>query len=251
MSSTSLGLCAYSLPARGLCRIAAFAVIVSGLVIDSGCATAHRVTFNRADQLHAVIPHVAASRFWSDSLDDDKDSLPPHRAGEPMTVLALSGGSDDGAYGAGFLNGWTRSGVRPEFTIVTGVSTGSLIAPFAFLGSAYDAQLTAAYTKTDAHDVYHTRFPLAIPFATSVATTKPLSHLIRAYYTDAVIDAVASQHRRGRRLFVGTTNLGRTKKCDLEYGRNCFFGFPRPLCLVSPSVARVIVSSWVVSARYL
>ncbi len=186
---------------------AAFAVIVPGFALLSSCATAHRSAFTRGDQIRAAIPHMPPVRFWSDSTDETADALPPNYSDARVTVLALSGGSDNGAYGAGFLNGWTSAGTRPVFTIVTGVSTGSLIAPFAFLGSAYDAQLTAAYTQTNSHNIYRNRFPLAIPFATSVATTKPLQHLIAKYYTDTLIDLVGTEHRRGRRLFVGTTNL--------------------------------------------
>lgn len=89
-------------------------------------------------------------------------------------MLALSGGADEGAYAAGFLNGWTRAGGRPNFDIVTGVSTGALIAPFAFLGREYDARLTRAFTTVDQHDIFTMRFPLAIPFETSIANTKPL-----------------------------------------------------------------------------
>ena len=64
----------------------------------------------------------------------------------PAQYLALSGGSDNGAFGAGILVGWTAAGTRPEFKAVTGISTGALIAPFAFLGSKYDAELKAIYT---------------------------------------------------------------------------------------------------------
>ena len=190
-----------------LTRSAAFAAILSGFALLSSCATTHRKSFSRADQVSAAIPQMPFVRFWGDSADGGQSAVPPRREGELITVLALSGGADDGAYGAGFLSGWTSAGTRPEFTIVTGVSTGSLIAPFAFLGSAYDAQLTSAYTETSTHNIYRNRFLLAIPFATSVATTKPLQQLIAKYYTDALIDIVGSEHRRGRRLFVGTTNL--------------------------------------------
>ena len=55
--------------------------------------------------------------------------------------LAISGGGDDGAFGAGLLAGWSARGDRPVFGLVTGVSTGALSAPFAFLGGEYDAKL--------------------------------------------------------------------------------------------------------------
>ena len=122
-------------------------------------------------------------------------------------MLALSGGSDNGAYGAGILNGWTQAGTRPEFSIVTGVSTGALIAPFAFLGSDQDATLERLYTTVSAKDIYRGRFALAIPASPSAASTKPLVRLIAAYVTDVLIDRIGREHARGRRLFVGTANL--------------------------------------------
>lgn len=122
-------------------------------------------------------------------------------------MLALSGGADEGAYGAGLLTGWSQSGKRPDFTIVTGVSTGALIAPFAFLGPSEDATISHLYTSISAKDVYHARFPLAIPGSTSAASTKPLARLIANAVTPAIVDRIAAEHRRGRRLFVGTANL--------------------------------------------
>src|SRR5512139_2627309 len=71
----------------------------------------------------------------------------------PAVFLAVSGGGDNGAFGAGLLCGWTAAGDRPVFKLVTGISTGALIAPFAFLGSAYDAQLKEFYTTTSPKDI--------------------------------------------------------------------------------------------------
>ena len=110
-------------------------------------------------------------------------------------MLALSGGADEGAYGAGLLNGWSQSGTRPTFSIVTGVSTGALIAPFAFLGAGEDTTIARLYTTIDAGDVYHARFPLAIPGSTSAASTKPLARLIAREVTPALVDRIATVHR--------------------------------------------------------
>lgn len=122
-------------------------------------------------------------------------------------MLALSGGSDNGAYGAGLLNGWSQSGKRPEFTIVTGVSTGALIAPLAFLGADQDATLERIFTTSSAKDIYRGRFAPAIPLSPSAASTKPLARLIGSVMTEALIDRIGREHVRGRRLFVGTANL--------------------------------------------
>ena len=173
----------------------------------AGCVTLPDRDFTEPQLSLARIDGIPAARFWS----DDPVALAAARNTPLMrgryAMLALSGGGDDGAYGAGFLNGWSESGRRPEFAVVSGVSTGALLAPFAFLGSEYDDRLTSAFTGIGPDDIYRTRFPLLIPFSTSAASTRPLERLLEAYFTDDVIDAVAREHRRGRRLLVGTANL--------------------------------------------
>lgn len=173
-----------------------------------GCATIDRLPFTEAQQGEAVIPGIATARFWADAPDAGRQMATSFTGtrGE-KTMLALSGGSDNGAYGAGILNGWSRAGTRPEFSIVTGVSTGALIAPFAFLGPDQDATLARIYTTISAKDIYRGRFALAIPGSTSAASTKPLEQLIAAVMTDGLIDRIGREHARGRRLFVGTANL--------------------------------------------
>lgn len=125
----------------------------------------------------------------------------------PRNVLALSGGGAYGAYTAGFLNGWTKSGTRPEFDVVTGISTGSLIAPFAFLGPAYDTHLGQLYTRVQATDIFRIRAWVSIPFRDSVASSAPLRNLIESEITPELMNRIAAEHRKGRRLYVGTTNL--------------------------------------------
>lgn len=104
-----------------------------------GCASFDRQPFVAAQIEAAHAPDSPQIRYWANSPDLlTQISIPPPPPGEPLRVLALSGGGDDGAYGAGFLNGWSQTGERPEFAVVTGVSTGALIAPFALLGPDYD-----------------------------------------------------------------------------------------------------------------
>lgn len=121
-----------------------------------------------------------------------------------INILALSGGGADGAFGAGVLNGWTQTGLRPEFKIVTGISTGALIAPFAFLGHKYDATLKNAYTSINEKNIYRKRFFL---WKDSLVDTAPLAGLIRKLINKELIKKIADQHRHGRRLYIGTTNL--------------------------------------------
>ncbi|WP_421846931.1 patatin-like phospholipase family protein [Novosphingobium sp.] len=174
----------------------------------AGCATIHREPFNETQQTEATIPGMPGARFWADAPGAARLMAPAYAgAGGDRSMLALSGGSDNGAYGAGLLEGWTKSGTRPEFAVVTGVSTGALIAPFAFLGPDQDATLEKLFTTISAKNIYKNRFPLAIPFSPSIASTKPLARMIGVVMTDALIDRIAAEHARGRRLFVGTANL--------------------------------------------
>ncbi|MBK6394424.1 MAG: patatin-like phospholipase family protein [Betaproteobacteria bacterium] len=122
--------------------------------------------------------------------------------------LALSGGGANGAFGAGFLNGWTRSGQRPVFKIVTGVSTGALMAPFAFLGTAYDDALREFYTTTDTRNIFRRLSILPqLVAGEALADTGPLQALIAQHVDEAFLRNVADAHRRGRRLYVGTADL--------------------------------------------
>jgi Patatin-like phospholipase len=121
--------------------------------------------------------------------------------------LAISGGGDNGAFGAGLLGGWTKAGTRPEFKLVTGVSTGALIAPFAFLGPAYDAQLKALYTAVSLKDIARQRSIISVIYGDSMADTTPLFNLVKKSVTAEMLDAIAAEHEKGRILLIGTANL--------------------------------------------
>ena len=123
------------------------------------------------------------------------------------SFLALSGGGDQGAFGAGVLNGWTAAGTRPQFKLVTGISTGALIAPFAFLGPAYDGKLKALYTNTSAKDILTTRWYLAAMTNDAMADTLPLRNVLRKHVDQALLDAIAAEYAKGRELWIATTNL--------------------------------------------
>lgn len=122
-------------------------------------------------------------------------------------ALALSGGGENGAFGAGFLCGWSKSGRRPDFKLVTGISTGSLMAPIVFLGSEYDVQLKAAYTTADVKTVYKERNILSLLWSDSFADTAPLHRSIVSQITPEVLEAIAVKHSRGYRLYIGTTDM--------------------------------------------
>lgn len=147
---------------------------------------------------------------WLDAQEREKAYLATqgyHGPLPPAAYLAISGGGDNGAFGAGLLCGWTKAGTRPKFKLVTGVSTGALIAPFAFLGEAYDEPLKALYTSVSLHDIAKKRSLLSVVYGDAMADTTPLWNLVRQYVTQEMLDAIAVEHQRGRLLLVATTNL--------------------------------------------
>jgi len=131
------------------------------------------------------------------------------RSGElpPAYFLAISGGGDNGAFGAGLLNGWTAAGTRPEFKLVTGVSTGALIAPFAFLGPKYDHVIERVYTQTSQKDIFKKRSFIKGLFGDAMADTSPLAATIASYVNQPLLDEIAAEYAKGRVLLVGTANL--------------------------------------------
>src|SRR5262249_36399072 len=125
-----------------------------------------------------------------------------------IRILALSGGGENGAYGAGLLCGWTQAGTRPQFDLVTGVSTGSLIAPLAFLGCDLDPQLRHGYTEIKPSQILLKRgFFGILKHRDAVADSKPLQGLIKEILGEKELASIAREHRKGRRLLVMTTNL--------------------------------------------
>jgi predicted acylesterase/phospholipase RssA len=125
----------------------------------------------------------------------------------PAVFLAVSGGGDNGAFGAGLLNGWTAAGDRPEFKLVTGVSTGALIAPFAFLGPEYDGKLRAFYTSLSAKDILEERSLVAALTSDALADNRPLWNRVAEEVDQALLDAIAAEYAKGRLLLVGTVDL--------------------------------------------
>jgi predicted acylesterase/phospholipase RssA len=146
-------------------------------------------------------------------------------------LLALSGGGDKGAFGSGLLNGWTASGTRPTFKAVTGISTGALIAPFAFLGSDYDAVLTEVFTTISPNDVLTRRSVLAAVENDGMADNRPLWGLISEHVDQALLDAIAAEHMKGRILLIGTTDLDARQPVIWSMGNIAASGAPGALDL--------------------
>lgn len=144
----------------------------------------------------------------------------------PLNLLAISGGGDKGAFGAGLLNGWTASGTRPEFKAVTGVSTGALIAPFAYLGPDYDPVLTAVYTKISPTDIARKRSVIAAIEDDGMADNRPLWALISKYIDQDLLDKIAAEHAKGRLLLIGTTDLDALQPVVWDMGEIAASGAP-------------------------
>ena len=143
---------------------------------------------------------------FADSWDREKAFLHVEKL-PPTAYLAISGGGDRGAFAAGFLSGWSKAGTRPQFKVVTGVSTGALIAPFAFLGPEYDKNVTAMYTSVSQKDILAQRFFYSVLLQDALADTTPLAKLLKVHVTQALVDAIGAEYAKGRLLFIGTTNL--------------------------------------------
>jgi hypothetical protein len=146
--------------------------------------------------------------------------------------LAVSGGGDNGAFGAGLLVGWTEAGDRPEFQMVTGVSTGALIAPFAFLGPGYDRQLRDVYTTISADDVFRERGIIGAIFDDALTDTSPLWGLISRHVDDAMMSAIAREYQKGRLLLIGTTDLDAQRPVIWNIGAIAASGHPDALDLL-------------------
>ena len=125
----------------------------------------------------------------------------------PANFLVISGGGDNGAFGAGLLNGWTAAGDRPAFKLVTGVSTGALIAPFAFLGPGYDDRLRRFYTTLGPSDIIKKRTILAAVTSDALADNAPLWRLVEKEVDAKLLEAIAAEHEKGRILLIGTVDL--------------------------------------------
>ena len=152
--------------------------------------------------------------------------------GKPHNYLAISGGGPNGAFGAGLFVGWTESGTRPEFTMVTGISTGALTAPFAFLGSDYDDTLKEVYTTTSTKDILKERNIFSAIFGDSMTDTTPLKALIAKHVTIDIVNAIAREHQGGRRLMVGTVNLDAGRSVIWNIGAIATSDHPAKLALI-------------------
>ena len=183
-----------------------------------GCASAPERVLSREPVRYATLPNgkdplnPERLAFAADTGGAAVEGLIPaieNRQGRALNILELSGGGQYGAFGAGFLKGWTATGKRPKFDIVTGVSTGALLATHAFLGTpADDATLEDLFTGIRASDIYVKKGMLGLLWGrNAIYDTAPLQAQLDKHITPEVLQRVALAYDQGRRLYVGTTNL--------------------------------------------
>ncbi len=230
--------------------------ILSCCILAPCCSPLPRLPAVPSDRIAGVtVLGLSGIRYWGDvdSPDMIKDGIEAYyrelavfrQEGHPgplppANYLAISGGGEDGAFGAGLLTGWTEAGTRPEFKLVTGISTGALIAPFAFLGPAYDTQLKQVYTTISEKDILEPRGYLAALTNDALASTSPLRVTIARYVTQSMLDAIAEQYAKGRLLLIGTT--------DLDQGRPVIWNIGKLAASHRPGVLQLVLDILIASA---
>jgi len=209
-----------------------------------GCASLPRDAVPPQFVDKATVLDGAQVRYWGDRAPPNINALAAEKwaqvkATRPnllkqgtrplISFLAVSGGGSDGAFGAGLLVGWTARGDRPEFDIVTGISTGALTAPFAFLGPRYDPALKAVYTTYSTNQLVDKHPVRGLLGGDALSSNAPLARVIASYVTEDFMKEVAHEYGRGRRLLIGTTNLDAQRPVIWDMGKIASSGDPQAL----------------------
>lgn len=216
-------------------RITAIVSVIATAVILAGCSSisAKRAEIPTNLIAEGAMSHSAPLRYWG----DDPGFAASHTRVKPgsdgqVDFLTISGGGINGAYGAGYLLGWTASGTRPEFEVVTGISVGAITAPLAFLGSGHDQRLNQVYLALSAASNPKTNFLSVIFGGTAAVSNAPIKAAIQKAVDQQILDIIALEHRKGRRLYVGTTNLDAQRPVVWDIGAIANSSDPNRLELV-------------------
>ena len=215
-------------------------------MLIQGCASLpERTPITEEVYPQSLVLGMSGLRFWGDDSLPVADDLPedltieelklifPGLVGRELNFLALSGGGANGAFAAGLLNGWTEHGTRPEFNIVTGISTGALIAPFAYLGPDYDPLVKQFYTQYSTKDLVTERGLLRTFLGGEAGyDTDLLREELAKYIDEDLMRAIAAEHKRGRMLLIGTTNLDAARPVTWDIGAIASSGKPGALDLI-------------------
>ena len=221
-----------------------FLLLLVLLLVGQACSAPKRMEAVPSElEDKANIPGMPDVRYWTGESDEFfRDGVESFRREQaflaksghkgPLPIaefLAVSGGGDNGAFGAGLLVGWTAAGNRPQFKGVSGISTGALIAPFAFLGPAYDEQLKEVYTNVSPKDILKRRSIISAIFRDSMADNAPLFNLMKKYINQEMLKAIAAEHEKGRILLIGTTDLDARRGVIWNMGKIAASGHPNAL----------------------
>lgn len=215
-------------------------IIVLLVLLVSGCAqTPERRTLLNSEQLNPL--DTPGLRFWDESIISADnydfshaiDSLVDHshKSGQ-VDHLALSGGGFNGAFSAGVLNAWSESGTRPEFDVVTGVSTGAIVSIFAFLGSEYDQELKSYYTRTTAEEMFKRNSIFKLPFRNSMVDVSGFEDKVRNAVDAKMVKQLAFERSKGRILLIATTSLDNEKMAIWDVGKIAHIGTPQAQQLI-------------------
>jgi len=219
-------------------RTVSLVIITSFALGLIGCASLDRLPSVKLSEIHqASVLGITDARFYPDRDVKAIEALARKvyerqlksvgkSAKAPAHFLVISGGGDNGAFGAGLLAGWTAHGDRPQFNLVTGISTGALTAPVAYLGSEYDSTLKELYTRIESKDVFTKRSLLAAVADDAMTDTTPLKNMIARYFDQSMVERIAQEYGKGRLLLIATTNLDQARPVIWNIGAIAESGRP-------------------------
>lgn len=210
-------------------RLTGLLALACGLAL-AACTSLPRTPYAAADASTSRVLDIDGLRRYADE-PVAKFSFEKDTSTAAKSYLALSGGGADGAYGVGVLNGWTAAGTRPTFSVVSGVSTGGLIAPFAFLGSQYDDTLREVYTSGIAESLLNDPSIMRVLFGSGLFGNTRLRELVARYVGPEIMAQVARENARGRKLLVVTTDLDTQRTAIWDMGKIAAVGTPEALKL--------------------
>ncbi|MDA9529216.1 patatin-like phospholipase family protein [Bradyrhizobium sp. CCBAU 25338] len=210
-------------------RLTGSLVLVCGLALGA-CTSLPRTPYTAAEASTSRVLDIDGLRRYADD-PVTKFSFEKNNSTATRSYLALSGGGADGAYGVGVLNGWTAARTRPSFSVVSGVSTGGLIAPFAFLGPQYDDTLKEVYTSGIAESLLNDPSIVRVLFGSGLFGNTRLRELVARYVGPEIMAQVAREHAKGRTLLVVTTDLDTQRTAIWDMGKIAAVGTPEALKL--------------------
>lgn len=220
----------------------AMSAFLSAALLAGGCSVSEHLSVPAELAGDVQIAGLENIRTWADEFEGDFESYSrgfaarlaqrPADRGNRLEILALSGGGQSGAWGAGILNGWTAAGTRPDFDIVTGISTGAIIAPFAFLGPRYDPVLRKIYTTTRTRDVGRPNIVGGLAGGEAIMNAGGFEELMKEHLTPSMVEEIGAEWRKGRTILVGTTNLEAERGVIWDIGAIAASDYPAKVGLI-------------------